>query len=89
MKDPKDHPVSLKGVKYLPATCVCGHQGKSQNPTWYRCGHCFYDGRAKGLIKRAAELRKRAEKLEIEAALHTLKAKAFRKKHPRPKLPKR
>ena len=39
----------------LPATCACGHKGKSQRPQYYQCGYCYYSACAAGNRKNAKE----------------------------------
>jgi len=70
------------GMPMLPATCACGHKGKSQRPQYYQCGYCYYSACAAGNLKLARALEARAEKLRAEAETFKKKAKAFRDRHP-------
>lgn len=78
MKDPFRDPLQ-------PATCRCGHKGKSRTPTHYQCGRCYYTARAKYNTERATELRAHADKLDAEAVEFKAKAEAFRKRNGLPK----
>ena len=74
----------MTGVPMQKATCECGHEGKSQNPEHYRCGHCYYQAKAWGNHKRIVELQNRIAKLAVQAETYQKKAKRFRRNHPRP-----
>ena len=60
---------ALKGERFLPAVCtVCGHEGRSQRPEYYRCGACYYEQLARASIIKAEtyEMRAAAERRDAE-----------------------
>ncbi len=70
-----------KGAKMLPATCGCGHAGKSQRPAHYRCTGCYNAGWAKYNRMLAAKHKAVAAKLLEDAEKHQAVSDAFRLKH--------
>lgn len=65
-----------------PATCKCGHKGKSKNPEFYQCGYCYYTARARSNRETAQKLRVRAMKLDEETRQFEEKSRDFRSRHP-------
>jgi hypothetical protein len=72
----------IPDAELQPATCDCGHEGKSRNPRHYRCTACYHESRAKSSEQRAADLLARAKRLADGAKKDRATAKAFRKRHP-------
>lgn len=70
--------------KMFPAVCGCGRSGRSQNPSYYMCGYCYYSNGAKSAGEQAARLRVRAQKLEGEAVDFWARAANFARRHPLP-----
>jgi len=80
----KDHPVALRGVKFVEAVCKCGHRGRSQRPEFYMCSGCYYTSRAEYNERQVTKLRERADKLSAEAVrFRNLATKFKRSKPPR------
>jgi hypothetical protein len=75
----KDHPVALRDVKFVEATCRCGHKGRSQRPDLYVCSGCYYTSRAEYNERQVLKLRERADRLSAEAA--TFRERAAKFKH--------
>lgn len=67
---------------FKPATCKCGHKGKSKKPEYYQCGACYYTARAAWNRQHAQKLRERARKLEEEAVTFDGQREAFQRRHP-------
>ena len=68
--------------KPVPATCKCGHRGRSKQPDYYQCGYCYYTAMAKGNEDKILKIADRIVKCE-EAKRFKKRAAEFRKRHPR------
>ena len=73
-----DHPVALKGVKFVEAVCKCGHKGRSQQPKFYICSACYYTNRAEYADHQALKLRERADRLTLDAQRFRTQAAKFK-----------
>ena len=73
-----DHPVALKGVKFVEAVCQCGHRGRSQRPEFYICSACYYTNRAEYNERQVIKLRERADRLAQEAQRFRTQATKFK-----------
>ena len=65
-----------------PATCKCGHEGRSNRPEYYQCGTCYYTARAQSNEAMIRKLGVRLGKLSVETIRFKAKAADFRRRHP-------